>query len=79
MSYSFTDKVVAITGGTDGIGKALVTALISRGAKVATCGRNQDKLYNLQIQNAGKSLHTVVADVSKEEDCKRFIERLCCG
>ncbi len=73
MPYSFTDKVVAITGGTDGIGKALVEALIKRGAKIATCGRNQDKLYNLQVQNASKSLHTVVADVSNEQDCKKFI------
>ncbi|MDB5223513.1 MAG: family oxidoreductase [Chitinophagaceae bacterium] len=74
MSNSFTNKVVAITGGTDGIGKALVDALIKQGAKVATCGRNQDKLYTLQVQNSGKPLHTVVADVSKEEDCKKFID-----
>jgi len=74
MPYSFTDKIVAITGGTDGIGKALVEALIKRGAKIATCGRNPDKLYNLQVQNVGKFLHTVVADVSREEDCKRFID-----
>ncbi len=39
-----TDKVVAITGGTDGIGKALVESLIKQGAKVATCGRNPDKI-----------------------------------
>ncbi|MEO5782078.1 MAG: SDR family NAD(P)-dependent oxidoreductase, partial [Ginsengibacter sp.] len=74
MPYSFKDKIVAITGGTDGIGKALVEALIKRGAKIATCGRSQDKLYNLQVQNAGKSLHTVVADVSNEQDCKKFID-----
>lgn len=74
MANYFTNKVVAITGGTDGIGKALLNALISRGAKVSTCGRNPDKLYNLQVQNAGKVLHTIVADVSKEEDCKTFIE-----
>ena len=74
MSYSFTNKVVAITGGTDGIGKALVNEFMQAGAKVATCGRNQDKLYSLQVQNSGKSLHTVVADVSNEQDCKRFIE-----
>lgn len=74
MSYSFTDKVVAITGGTDGIGKALVNELIASGARVATCGRNQDKLYNLQVQHSNKFLHTIVADVSIEQDCKRFIE-----
>lgn len=74
MSYSFTDKVVAITGGTDGIGKALVNAFLNYGAKVATCGRNQDKLYNLQVEHSGKYLHTITADVSKEEDCRRFID-----
>ncbi len=76
MLYLFTNKVVAITGGTGGIGKALVDAFIKQGAKVATCGRNQDKLYNLQVQNAGNILHTVVADVSKEEDCKKFIDSI---
>lgn len=74
MTQSFTDKVVAITGGTDGIGKALVNSLINKGAKVATCGRNPDKLYSLQVLHSDKYLHTIVADVSNEEDCKRFIE-----
>jgi short-subunit dehydrogenase len=70
----FKNKVVAITGGSDGIGKALVDALILGGAKVATCGRNQDKLYDLQYLHSGKPLHTVVADVSIYNDCKNFID-----
>ena len=73
MSSYFSDKVVAITGGTDGIGRALIDALVPLGAKVATCGRNYDKLYNLQMQYAGVLLHAVVCDVSKEQDCKNFI------
>lgn len=73
MSDFFRDKVVAITGGSDGIGKGLIDALIPLGAKIATCGRNQDKLYDLQVQYSDKLLHTLVCDVSSFEDCKKFI------
>ena len=74
MTDSFKNKVVAVTGGSDGIGKALVDALIPLGAKVATCSRNQEKLYDLQVSHSGKSLHTFVADVSNFNDCKNFID-----
>jgi short-subunit dehydrogenase len=73
MSDFFKDKVVAITGGSEGIGKALIDALIPLGAKIATCGRNQDKLYNLQVQYSNHLLHTVVADISRLPDCEHFI------
>jgi short-subunit dehydrogenase len=74
MSNFFQNKVVVVTGGSDGIGKALVDALLHAGAKVATCGRNQEKLYDLQVQHSGRHLHTTVADVSDYNDCKNFIE-----
>jgi short-subunit dehydrogenase len=73
MSF-FQDKVVVITGGSDGIGKALIEGLIPQGAKVATCGRNHDKLYKLQLEYASVLLHAVACDVSDEDDCRRFIE-----
>ncbi|HVS95041.1 MAG TPA: SDR family oxidoreductase [Puia sp.] len=73
MSF-FQDKVVVITGGSDGIGKALIEALIPRGAKVATCGRNHDKIYALQMEYARVLLHAVACDISDEEECRRFIE-----
>lgn len=74
MLTYFKDKVVVVTGGTDGIGKALVDELLKMGAKVATCGRNHDKLYQLQSEYPSAHLHTMVADVSSENDCRRFIE-----
>ena len=73
LSY-FTNKVVVVTGGTDGIGKAMVDQLLQSGAKVATCGRDHDKLYRLQASYPSSPLHTMVADVSSENDCRRFME-----
>lgn len=74
MSQFFHNKVVAITGGSDGIGKALIELLLPMGAKIATCARNQDKLYDLQVRHSTSPLHCIVADVSKYNDCKLFID-----
>ena len=70
----FQNKIVVITGGSEGIGKALVDAFLHEGAKVATCGRNYDKLYHLQKSYPGKPLVIHTADVSKEQECRNFID-----
>jgi short-subunit dehydrogenase len=74
MNGYFKDKVVVVTGGTDGIGKALVQDLLNRGARVSTCGRDHDKLYQLQREYASANLYVQVADVSIENDCRRLME-----
>lgn len=74
MSF-FTDKVVVVTGGTDGIGKALVNLLMQQQAKVVTCGRDYDKLYQLQTVYAGKPLFAISADISNEAECKKLIQQ----
>lgn len=67
-------KVVVITGGTDGIGRALVREYLKMGAAVATCSRTQEKLDGLEEAHQHASLLTFRADVSREEDCRNFIE-----
>ena len=72
----FQNKVVVVTGGSEGIGKALVETFLTSGAKVATCGRNYDKLYQLQSQHSSQPLLIHTADVSREQDCQQFIEKV---
>jgi len=75
MSF-FQNKAVVITGGSDGIGKALVEMFLEQGAKVATCGRNNDKLYLLEKSHPDEQLITYSIDVSNETDCAFFIEQV---
>jgi len=66
------NKIVVITGGSSGIGKALTEAALARGAKVAVCARNIEKLQARFIPS--DKLFCFKADVSKEAECKDFID-----
>lgn len=70
----FKNKVIAITGGTDGIGKALVLQFLQAGAKVSTCARKETRLQMLEKELQNENLLTVKADVSNEIECKIFIQ-----
>jgi NAD(P)-dependent dehydrogenase (short-subunit alcohol dehydrogenase family) len=56
---------VAITGGTSGLGLALVRALDARGARVAFCARTAAGVA--QIAGELPRTHGIVADVSQKE------------
>jgi NAD(P)-dependent dehydrogenase (short-subunit alcohol dehydrogenase family) len=57
---------VAITGGTSGLGLALVRELHGRGARVALVARTRDRVERVARDLAG--VHGVVGDVSLKED-----------
>jgi short-subunit dehydrogenase len=73
---NFTDKIVVITGGSDGIGKALVAQFLALGAKVATCGRNENKLSLLATEFPSSNLYTAQVDVSKQDQSEAFIKQV---
>lgn len=74
MESYFKNKVFVITGASSGIGKALAEAALEAGALVAVCARDPDKLQKAFLQNNHlESILQFRADVSKERDCRDFI------
>lgn len=62
----FSGLRVAITGGTSGLGLALVRELSRRGAHVAFVARTQERVEQVAQQNAGT--HGIVGDVAAKND-----------
>ncbi len=71
------DKVVIVTGGSSGIGLACVKEFAQNGARVCFCGRNQEKLFEVEsaLQQQGLFVKAVKADVSIEADCENLIKQ----
>lgn len=46
INIDMTGKVVLVTGGTKGVGSAIVQKFLQAGASVETCGRNTPEGYN---------------------------------
>jgi len=70
------NKVVIITGGGSGIGKACAASFLARGFRVVISGRRLDKLEEVKAEFNTSSNHflCVQADVSVEADCERLIK-----
>ncbi|MBV9731411.1 MAG: glucose 1-dehydrogenase [Verrucomicrobia bacterium] len=72
---AFADKVVLVTGGTAGIGRATAVAFARHGAKVVVSGRRKNEgLESVAlVEKAGSEGLFVRADVSQEEDVAALI------
>ncbi len=71
------DKVILITGGSDGLGYASAELLSYEGAKVIICGRRGDYLNEkakIISEQTNNNVVAIQADVSKADDCKRLVE-----
>ena len=76
---SLKGKVVLVTGGATGIGKAIVLALIHEDATVIIASRNKDKLNkladNIRLLH-NKNLTVYVCDVTKEDQVINMYKKI---
>lgn len=72
MSDVLAGAGVLVTGASSGIGRALASALVGRGARVVAAARSADRLATLAAA-LGPSLETVVANVADPADVRRLI------
>ena len=67
-------KSIIISGGSQGIGKALVKKFLENGFQVFTCARNAEKLESLKNEFNHPLLHTFVADLSDKKQVSNFAQ-----
>ncbi|MBX6742937.1 MAG: SDR family NAD(P)-dependent oxidoreductase [Acetobacteraceae bacterium] len=78
MDLQLTGMKALVTGGSEGIGKAIARVLAREGCDVAICARRPDVLEAAAREIAGESNRKIVpipADLTRDADAKSFIEQ----
>ena len=78
LSTQFKNKVIVITGSTQGSGAETAKLIASRGAKAITiCGRNEKNGIKVksEIETFGTKCIFVKADLENLKDCKKIISK----
>ncbi|MGY4233355.1 NAD(P)-dependent dehydrogenase (short-subunit alcohol dehydrogenase family) [Bradyrhizobium sp. USDA 4449] len=72
----FTDKVIVVTGGTSGIGRAATLMFAAEGGRVVFCGRNLERGQQVEAEAraAGGQATFMRADVRDEADVRALVD-----
>jgi meso-butanediol dehydrogenase/(S,S)-butanediol dehydrogenase/diacetyl reductase len=73
-SYDFADKVVLVTGGGSGIGRAITRAFLDNGATVVAVGRRAEKLEETFAGYDDSRVLAVQADISDRSKATEVVE-----
>ena len=78
MDLHLTNKIVVVTGGSAGIGKAIIEEFLKEGATVATVGRREQPLADLaaELKASGYDLYYEAHDVSDRAGMSAFAENV---
>jgi 3-oxoacyl-[acyl-carrier protein] reductase len=76
MDLGLNGKIALVTGGSRGIGRAIVGRLAAEGCAIAICGRSSDTLERTlaELRQGGTQAHGVVADVTAPGEVERFVD-----
>ncbi len=78
MDFGLQGRAAAVAASSQGLGFACALELAREGASVAICSRDRtrvdDAARRIRDLVRDAKVHAVVADLSKEADCKRFVD-----
>ena len=78
MDLKLKSKTALVTGGSEGIGKAIAQALAKEGVDVAICARRKEPLEATAKEIAAATNRKVIAipaDLTKDDDAKNFVTK----
>ncbi|MEO8011632.1 MAG: SDR family oxidoreductase, partial [Dokdonella sp.] len=78
LSGKVRSRVVIVTGGSSGIGKAVALKVAAAGAKLVICARGEEELAatRREVEEAGGICHTYVVDLADLASCDAFVKQV---
>ena len=68
------NKTIVVSGGTKGIGHAIIEKFAHEGFEIVTCARNSADIKNLLNAMKSAKVHAISADLSRKEEVAKFID-----
>ena len=78
MDLRLEGKTALVTGGSEGIGKAIALGLAREGVDIAMCARRMDVLQataDAIAKETGRKIIPITADLTKDEDARAFVTK----
>ena len=76
VKIDLSGRIALVTGGTRGIGKAIVQLFFDAGATVIVTGTKTDKIESLKKNNVSDRMHYFQVDFSSESSITDFLQHI---